>query len=69
MPVALLLFSYGCFVTVNALWLFLTVPWVGLQCVIVVYPDHTHIYGLSATLYLVPAYWFSDLNYDRYILV
>ena len=30
------LLSYGCLVTVNVLWLFLTVPWVGLQCVIVV---------------------------------
>ena len=24
-------------------WLFLMVPWVGLQCVIVVFPDHTHL--------------------------
>ena len=39
--VALLLLSYGCLVTVNFLWLFLTVPLVGLQCVIVVFPDHT----------------------------
>ena len=39
----------GCFaliaflslVTVNVPLLFLTVPWVGLQCVIVVFPDHT----------------------------
>ena len=38
--VALLLLSYKC--SVNVLWLFLTVPWVGLQCVIVVFPDHTH---------------------------
>ena len=31
---------------VNVLWLFLTVPWVGLQCVIVVFPDHTYLpYG------------------------
>ena len=29
--------------TINVLWLFLTVPWVGLQCVIVVFPDHTHL--------------------------
>ena len=29
--------------TVCVLWLFLTVPWVGLQCVIVVFPDHTHL--------------------------
>ena len=39
--VALLLLSYGCLVTVNILWLFLMVPWVGLYCVIVVFPDHT----------------------------
>ena len=28
------------FVAVSLLWLFLTVPLVGLQCVIVVFPDH-----------------------------
>ena len=32
--VALLLLSYSCIVTINVLWLFLMVPWVGLQCVI-----------------------------------
>ena len=41
--VALLLLSYRCSVTINVLWLFLTVPWVGLQYVIVVFPDHTHL--------------------------
>ena len=41
--VALLLLSCGCIVTINVLWLFLTVPLVGLQCVIVVFPDHTHL--------------------------
>ena len=41
--VALLLLSYRCIVTLNVLWLFLMVPWVGLQCVIVVFPDHTHL--------------------------
>ena len=41
--VALLLLSYSCIVTINVLWLFLTVPWVGLQYVIVVFPDHTHL--------------------------
>ena len=25
------------------LWIFLTVPWACLQCVIVVLPDHTHL--------------------------
>ena len=39
--VALLLLSFGCLVTVIVLQLFLTVPWVGLQFVIVVFPDHT----------------------------
>ena len=41
--VALLLLSYGCLVTLYVMWLFLSVPWVGLQCVIVVFPDHTHL--------------------------
>ena len=41
--VALLLFSYRYIVTINVLWLFLTVPWVGLPYVIVVFPDHTHL--------------------------
>ena len=37
-----LLFPW-CIVTVIVLWLFLMVLWVGLHCVIVVFPDHTHI--------------------------
>ena len=41
--VALLLLSYRCIVTINVLWLFFTVPWVGLQCMIVVFPDHTNL--------------------------
>ena len=41
--VALQLLSYGCPFTVNVMWLFLTVPWVGLQCVIGVFPNHTHL--------------------------
>ena len=40
--VALLLLSFRCLFTINVLWFFLTVPWVGLQYVIVVFPDHTH---------------------------
>ena len=40
---ALLLLSFGCLVTVYVLWPFLTEPWVGLQCVIVVCSDHTHL--------------------------
>ena len=41
--VALPLLYILCLVTVNVLWLFLTVRWVGLRCVIVVFPDHTHL--------------------------
>ena len=39
--VALLLLSFECLVAVNVLWLFLMVPWVGLQCVIVVFQNQT----------------------------
>ena len=38
-----LLLSYRCLVSVNILWLFLTVPWVGLQCFIVVFPNHINL--------------------------
>ena len=33
----------SCDMTVGVLWLFLMVPWVGLQCVIVVFPGHTRL--------------------------
>ena len=39
--VAILLLSFMCRVVV--LWLFLMVQGVGIQCVIVVFPDHTHL--------------------------
>ena len=45
--VALLVLSFGCLVTVNVLWFFLTVPWVGLKFVIVVFPNHTHLLYVS----------------------
>ena len=41
--VALLLLSYRCIVTINVLWLFLAMTWAGMQCVIVAFPDHTHV--------------------------
>ena len=50
MLVAFLLLSYRCIVTINVLWLFITVPWVGLQCFIVVFPDHTHLLFLHMLL-------------------
>ena len=40
---ALLCLSSWCLVIVIVLWLFRTVQWVGLQCVIAVFPDHTHL--------------------------
>ena len=39
--VALLSLSSRCLLIV--VWLFLAVPWVCLQFVIVVFPDHTHL--------------------------
>ena len=42
--VALQLLSYRCIATKNVLWLLLTVPWVGLICVV---PDHTHLLFVS----------------------
>ena len=41
--VVLLLLSYEYLVTVYVLWLFFKVSWVGLQCKILVFPDHTHL--------------------------
>ena len=41
--VAWLLLSYRYIVTINVLWLVLTVPWVCLHYVIVVFPDHTNL--------------------------
>ena len=41
--VALLSLSYRSNVTIDVLWIFLTVLWAGLQCLIEVLPDHTHL--------------------------
>ena len=40
---ALLLLSYRCIVTLNVFRLFLAMPFVDQQYVIVVFPDHTHL--------------------------
>ena len=42
-PIALLCSSSWCLVIIIVLLLFLVVPWVGLQCVIVAFTDHTHL--------------------------
>ena len=39
-----LIFNINAVVLILIMWLFLTVPWVVLQCVIVVLPDHTHLH-------------------------
>ena len=51
--VALLSLSFWCLLMV--VWLFLAVPWVCLQFVIVVFPDHTHLLFLGGEypLYLL----------------
>ena len=36
-------FSFWCLVIVSVMWFFLTVLWVGLQCVIMVLPEHTRL--------------------------
>ena len=56
------LMSYGC-VTVNILWLILTVPWVGLYCVIAVFPNHTHLH-FGRTLSTGPKYPLDMLFYS-----
>ena len=50
MLVSLLCLSSWCLLTVFVLWLFLTVPRVDLQFVIVVFPDHAHL--LSIVLFI-----------------
>ena len=38
---------------VSGLWLFIMVPWVSLQCVIVVFPDHTYFFQSDCNYMLV----------------
>ena len=54
-PVALLELSFLCLVTVDVL--LLTMPWVGRQCVIVVFPDHTHLLFCTLNLVLIQESW------------
>ena len=35
------------------MWLFLGVPWVGLQCVIVLFPDHNHLILVAMIMKIV----------------
>ena len=45
------LFSLSSWCLVIVVWLFLAVPWVCLQFVIVVFPDHTQLLFLILTLF------------------
>ena len=38
------------------MWLFLSVPWVGLQCVIVVIPVHTHFLVMLLMIHKLVAF-------------
>ena len=46
--------------TVSVLCLFLTVPWVGLQCVIIAFLDQTHFLvpwiGLQSVIVVIPGH-------------
>ena len=77
---SLLLLSYGCIVTINILWLFLTVLWVGLQYVIVVFLDQTHLLFIHFTmpflclsfinrLFLLLVWKFNHNNRPGYVLL
>ena len=57
------LLSFLCLITVNFLWFFLTVSWAGLQFVIVVFPDHTHLH-FSNLIYTTDEV-FSENREDR----
>ena len=47
---------FWCILAINVLWLFLKVPWVDLQCVLVVFPGHTHLF-----LCLILVLWHGSL--------
>ena len=55
-------------VTVSVLLSFLTVTWVCLQCMIVVFPGHTHLPFLSEPLFLYKIYALHTGNVDALFL-
>ena len=48
-------------ITINVLWLSLMMPWVGLQYVIVVFPDHTHLLFIRH-FYKIKSYLKTEIN-------
>ena len=65
---ALLLLSYRYIVNINVRWLFLTVPLVGLQYLIVVIPDHTHFFQLRNKRQKSPSFSSYNVNACRFRL-
>ena len=63
--VVLLCLSSLCLLTVIVLWLFLKLLWAVLQCVIVVFPDHTHFYNsITYSTYYVFLHIVSAFNWS-----
>ena len=68
--VALLKLSSGCLVIASVVWLNLTARWVGMQCVNLTFPDHTHILRqqelqlISRSLFLSEMIVKQHLSYD-----
>ena len=62
--IASLKLSSWCFVTVSVLWLFLTVLWISLQCVIMVLPVHTHL-PVGCSTYLVVLLFINGHRRDK----
>ena len=50
-------------------WLFLAVPWVCLQFVIVVFPDHTHLLRGVIQKYTEKCHYFHNFNANYIIFV
>ena len=65
--VALLVLSYRCLVTVNVLWLFLTMPWVSLHSIIVVFSDQTHLLFKPKLIYTF-SYTGQVIHHDHKVL-
>ena len=54
--------------TVSVLWLFLTVPWLGLHFVIVVFPDHAPLlFGVRGQSQIYIKSGCIDLNSDFFL--
>ena len=61
----LIVFLLALFLVFGALCLFLTVSWVGLQCVIVAFPGHTYLF-LGTLHMFVFSFLFNLLNYRNH---